>query len=118
VGPIQKMHGQTTEPLILVGADWVGWSTARRDAAFGHSSEAVCRARACSPGRVAQGQKRQRTPNVRNRGLVVPVRDDEEAVQQLEAHRWHREEVEGDDHLTVILVEKRQPSLTRVIVRV
>ena len=29
--------------------------------------------------------------------------DHKEAVQQLERHRWHREEIECDDHLTMIL---------------
>jgi len=38
------------------------------------------------------------------------VFQDEEAVQQSEGHARHGEEVEGDDHLAVIL-EKRQPAL-------
>ncbi len=39
--------------------------------------------------------------------------DDEEAVKHLEGHRRHREEVEGGDHLAVIL-EKCQPPLSRI----
>ena len=38
-----------------------------------------------------------------------PMLDDEEAVEQLEGHRWHGEEIEGDDHLAVIL-EESQPA--------
>jgi hypothetical protein len=37
-----------------------------------------------------------------------PCVDYEEAVQQTERDRWHREEVEGDDRLLMIS-EKRQP---------
>ena len=32
-----------------------------------------------------------------------PVLDHEKTVEQLERHRWHREEIECDDHLTMIL---------------
>jgi hypothetical protein len=39
--------------------------------------------------------------------------DDEEAVEQFECHRRHGEEVERNDHLTVIL-EKGKPPLPRV----
>ena len=42
-----------------------------------------------------------------------PMLDDEEAVQQLERHRGHGEEVEGHDHLAVVL-EKGQPSLAGI----
>jgi len=38
-----------------------------------------------------------------------PMLDDEEAVEQLERQRWHGEEVEGNDHLAVIL-EESQPA--------
>jgi hypothetical protein len=41
------------------------------------------------------------------------VLDDEEAVEQPEGHRWHDEEVEGHNDLTVIL-EKGQPAFARV----
>ena len=44
---------------------------------------------------------------------AASVLDDEEAVQQLEGHRRHGEEVEGDDHLAMIL-EKRKPAFARV----
>src|SRR5215831_7316534 len=39
--------------------------------------------------------------------------DDEEAIEHLEEHRRHGEEVEGHNHLTVIL-EKSQPALARI----
>src|SRR5687768_3657022 len=39
--------------------------------------------------------------------------DDKEAVEQLERHGWHGEEVECDDHLTVILQEG-QPAFPRI----
>ena len=39
-----------------------------------------------------------------------PMLHDEEAVKQLERQRWHGEEVEGNDHLAVIL-EESQPAL-------
>ena len=44
---------------------------------------------------------------------AASVLDDEEAVEQLEGHRRHGEEVEGDDHLAVIL-EKGKPALARI----
>jgi hypothetical protein len=53
------------------------------------------------------------TSDVAVQDLPASVRDDEEAVEQLEGHRRHREEVEGDNDLTVIL-EKRKPPLRRV----
>ena len=57
---------------------------------------------------------RSRVPShVEVQDLAASVRDDEKAVEQLEGHRWHRKEVEGDYHLAVIL-EKREPPLTRV----
>jgi hypothetical protein len=46
--------------------------------------------------------------------LATSVRDDEEAVEQFECHRWEGEKVERNDHLAVIL-EKRQPALRRII---
>src|SRR5215470_6788540 len=35
--------------------------------------------------------------------LAAPVLDDKEAVQQLERHCWHGEEIERDDRLAMIL---------------
>ena len=43
--------------------------------------------------------------------LAASMLHHEEAVEQLEGHRRHGEEVEGDDHLAVIL-EKGKPPLT------
>ena len=45
--------------------------------------------------------------------LPTSVFDDEEAVKQLEGHRRHREKVERNGHLAVIL-EEAQPAFTRV----
>ena len=45
--------------------------------------------------------------------LVASVLDDEEAVEQLEDHRRHGEEVAGDEDLTVVL-EKCKPPLGRI----
>jgi hypothetical protein len=45
--------------------------------------------------------------------LPTSVRDDEKAVEQLEGHRRHREEVEGHEHFAVIL-EEGQPPFARV----
>ena len=42
-----------------------------------------------------------------------PMLDDEEAVQQLERQSGHGEEVEGRDHLAVVL-QKGQPALARI----
>jgi hypothetical protein len=39
--------------------------------------------------------------------------DDEKAVQQLERNRRHSEEIEGHDHLAVIL-KKGKPALARI----
>ena len=39
--------------------------------------------------------------------------DDEQAVEQLKRHGWHREEIESNDDLAVVL-EKSQPSSARV----
>ena len=44
---------------------------------------------------------------------ATAVRDDKKAIEQLEGHRRHGEEVEGDDHFAVV-AEKRKPPLTRV----
>lgn len=44
---------------------------------------------------------------------AAAVLDDEEAVEQPEGHRGHGEEIEGHDHLAVIL-EKGQPAFARV----
>ena len=48
--------------------------------------------------------------HVEVQNLPPSVLDDEEAVQHLEGQRRHGEEVEGSDHLAVIL-EKGQPTL-------
>ena len=41
------------------------------------------------------------------------MRDDKKAIEQLEGHCRHGEEVEGDDHLPVI-VEKGEPPLVGI----
>jgi hypothetical protein len=41
------------------------------------------------------------------------VLDHKKAIQQLKRQRWNGEEIEGNDHLPVIL-EKRQPTFARV----
>jgi len=41
--------------------------------------------------------------------LAASMRDDEEAVEQLEGHRRHGEEVERNDHLAVVLEKGRPP---------
>jgi hypothetical protein len=44
--------------------------------------------------------------------LTVALLDDEEAVEQPERHRRHREEVEGDGDFTMVL--ENCPPLTRI----
>ena len=41
--------------------------------------------------------------------LAPSVLDDEEAIEQLEGDRRHGEEVDGDDHLTMILQKRKPP---------
>ena len=57
--------------------------------------------------------RRRVSGHVEVQDLAASVFDREEAVERLEGHCRHREEVEGDDRLAVIL-EKRKPPLTRV----
>src|SRR5215471_9095141 len=51
--------------------------------------------------------------HVEVQNLAAPVLDDEKAVEQLERHRRHGEEIKRDDHLAVIL-EKGTPAVTCV----
>ena len=57
-------------------------------------------------------RRRRVTGDVEMQDLPSPMLDDEEAVQQLERHRGHGEEVEGNDHLAMIL-EEGQRAFTR-----
>ena len=57
---------------------------------------------------------RSRVPSqVEVQDLAASVRDYEKAVEQLEGHRRHREKVESNHDLAVVL-EKDQPSFARV----
>jgi len=49
------------------------------------------------------------TDHVEVEDPTTPVFDHEETVKQLEGNRWHGEEVEHDDRLTVILQEGKPP---------
>jgi hypothetical protein len=61
-----------------------------------------------------QDPLRSRVPsNVEVQDLPTCVLDNEEAVEQLEGHGRHGEEVESDDHLAVVL-EEGKPLLTWV----
>jgi hypothetical protein len=53
------------------------------------------------------------TSNVEMQNPASAMLDYEEAIQELECQGGHREQVEGDDHLAVIL-EEGQPALTGI----
>ena len=55
-------------------------------------------------------RRRRVTGDVEMQDLPSPMLDDEEALQQLERHRGHGEEVEGNDHLAMILEEGQRSS--------
>lgn len=53
------------------------------------------------------------TSNVEMQNSASPMLDNEKAIEHLEGHRWHGEEVKCHNHLAVIL-EKGKPALARV----
>ena len=53
------------------------------------------------------------TSNVEMQNPASAMLDYEEAIQELKCQGGHREQVEGDDHLAVIL-EEGQPALTGI----
>src|ERR1700730_10617720 len=62
------------------------------------------------PAVVGRPTPRRVLSHVEVQNLPAFVRDDEEAVQQLECYRWHCQEVERNDHFAVI-GEEGQPTL-------